>query len=140
MPEIAFTVPGVPVPQPRPRACIRGSHASVYGAKSDHAVHAFKATCRLAARQAYRGEPLSTPLVLSLVFVLPRPQGMRWERKPMPRVPHQTKPDLDNLYKSTVDALTGLLWLDDKQIYRDETSKWIAAGDEQPHVRVRVSG
>lgn len=140
MPEIEFIINAAPVAQPRPRACIRGGHASVYGASNDHPVHAYKTMCQLAARHAYHGEPIAGPVTLTLEFVLPRPQSMVWKTKPMPRVPHTAAPDSDNLYKSTTDALKGLLWIDDRQIYREQTSKWVAAGNEQPHVRVKVAG
>lgn len=103
-----------------------------------HPVNAFKATCRLAARQAFTGPPLQGPLAVSLVFVMPRPQSMVYKKRPMPRVPHDKKPDEDNLTKATYDALKGLLFVDDCQIFRAWKEKWIAAGDEAPHVEVRI--
>lgn len=56
----------------------------------------------------------------------------------MPREPHTIKPDADNLAKSVLDALSGLLFHDDKQVASLVVTKQIAAGDEQPHVVVRV--
>jgi Holliday junction resolvase RusA-like endonuclease len=56
----------------------------------------------------------------------------------MPRAFHETRPDLDNLAKSTKDALTGILWRDDSQIAILNARKVIAAGDEQPCVEVQV--
>jgi Holliday junction resolvase RusA-like endonuclease len=109
------------------------------GSRKAHPVAAFKATCRLAAQMAYSGPPLDCPLSVRLVFVMPRPSALQWKTRPMPRLPHAKKPDVDNLTKSVLDALTGLLWLDDAQIAACSIEKWIAAGDEQPHVEVEVS-
>lgn len=140
-PEIMLTltivVPAVPVAQPRPRATAVGRHARVYNAPGP--VDAFKASVRLAASAAFNGAPLEGPLRVDAIFVFPRTKSMIWKTKPMPRVWHAKKPDRDNLDKSVLDALTGLLWRDDAQVCAGELEKWIAAGDEQPHVRIVVS-
>lgn len=57
----------------------------------------------------------------------------------MPRIPHGKKPDRDNCDKSVMDALTGLLWVDDAQVCDGRLTKWIAAGDEQPHVMIEIT-
>ena len=56
----------------------------------------------------------------------------------MPRQPHTSKPDGDNLEKSTLDALSGLAFLDDRQVWWVNRQKLIASGDEQPHVEIRI--
>lgn len=146
--HITLVIPAVPVAQPRPRASSFGGRVRVHevvsiksadGSRKPHPIAAFKATCRMAAQQAYSKEPLDGPLSVRLVFVMPRPTAMQWKTRPMPRLPHAKKPDVDNLAKSVFDALTGLLWLDDAQIAACSIEKWIAAGDEQPHVVVEVS-
>jgi len=133
---IEFTVPAVPVAQPRPRAAMRGAHACVYHKAGP--VDAFKASVRLAASQAFSGSPLAGPLRVDAEFVFPRTKAQTWKRKPMPRIPHAKKPDRDNLDKALLDSLTGLLWVDDAQVCDGRITKWIAAGDEQPHVLVTV--
>lgn len=149
-PGISIHIPAVPVSQPRPRATLAhgGKGARMHevthikrsdGTRVPHPIAAFKATCRLAAQQAYSGPPLDCPLSVRLTFVMPRPTALLWKTRPMPRVMHAKKPDVDNLAKSVFDALTGLLWLDDAQIAACSIEKWIAAGDEQPHVVVEVS-
>jgi len=133
---IRFTVPAVPVAQPRPKATRRGNHAAVYNPKGP--VDVFKATVRLAASEAYQGAPLECPLGVSLTFVFPRTNGQVWKRKPMPRLWHGKKPDRDNLDKAVLDSLTGILWRDDAQVCDGRIRKLIASGDEQPHVDVFV--
>lgn len=136
---IRFVIPAIPIAQPRPRAIsVSGKGRSVPPPKS-HAVHDFKATCRLVASQHYQGAPLEGPLSLKLVFVMPRPDKLRWKTRPMPRQPYAAKKnDYDNLAKSITDALTGLLWVDDGQIWQADIVRVIASGDEQPHVEVEV--
>ena len=144
---IVLTVPSVPVAQPRPRATVRGKRAGVYnvtsiktsgGTRKAHPIVAFKATVRRAFQATYQGAPMSGPLRVDITFVLPRRKALIWKTKPMPRLPHVTKPDRDNLDKAVMDALTGLAWQDDCQVCQGEIQKWIAAGDEQPHVDIRI--
>jgi len=148
--SIAFTVPAVPVAQPRPRATLApgGESARMHevthiknantGDRKAHPIVAFKATVRLTAQGIFKGAPLEGPLRLNVLFVMPRPGNMIWQRRPMPRALHEKRPDLDNLAKSTKDALTGILWRDDSQIAILNARKVIAAGDEQPCVEVQV--
>lgn len=134
--EISFRVPCVPVAQPRARATTINGRARMYEAKAGHEIHAFKATVRLAARQAYAGPPLTGPLYVGMTFVFPRPKGMIWKKRPMPRVRKVSKPDVDNLVKSLADSIG--LYADDAQIVVCYCQKFIAAGDEQPHVDVVI--
>ena len=136
---IEFLVPAIPIAQPRPRAANIGGRIVMRSAASSHPSNAFKATARIAASGVYSGPPLTGSIVLTVVFVLPRPKNRIWKSRPMPRENHTKRPDLDNLMKSLKDALSGTIWKDDSQVfmYRD-CCKVIAAGDEQPHAEVRI--
>lgn len=136
--EIRIHVPAVPVAQPRARATAINGRPRMYEAKKEHAIHAFKSTVRMAARQAYSGAPLEGPLKVDATFVFPRPGRLRWKTRPMPREPHASKPDRDNCDKAILDALKGLAFVDDGQVCAGQIEKWIAAGDEQPHVTVII--
>lgn len=135
MSEIRFTVPAVPVAQPRPRAVSMNGSARVFGAPKSHPVHAFKATCRMACEDIVN-VPLEGPLAIVLAFILPRPKLPK--KLGTHRLPHTKRPDFDNLEKSVVDALTGRAWKDDAQLCDVRTTKWIAAADEAPHVEVCI--
>jgi Holliday junction resolvase RusA-like endonuclease len=140
---ITFTVPCVPVAQPRQRhrvAVINGHTRAMNYTPASSPVNAFKATVRLAASAAYQGPPLDEPLGLSAVFVLPRPKSLCWKRRPMPRCRHVGRCDLDNFTKALKDALKGLLWVDDNRVleYLPPFGIVVASGDEQPHVEVTV--
>lgn len=134
---IAFKIPAVPVAQPRQRHAIVAGHVRNY-TPADHPANVFKAVCKLAFRQAYQGPPLDGPLVVQIGFVMPRPARLVWKKRPMPRVPHSQKPDVDNLLKSVFDSLNGLAWGDDSQIAELLASKSIAGGDEAPHVWISI--
>lgn len=144
---IIIRVPAVPVAQPRARVSSFGGHARAYtpptlgeGAnKRPHPIHAFKATLRLAAERAYAGPPLEGPLRVDVLFVFPRQSAKVWKTKAMPRYRHVTKPDRDNLDKAVLDALKGLVFVDDCQVCAGEPEKWHAAGDEQPHCVVTIT-
>lgn len=140
---IELHIPSVPVAQPRSR--MRTLHLRVGGTisqayvPSKHPVNAFKASVR--GEWCYRYghvAPLDGPLSVELLFVFPRPKNRIWKTKPMPREPHDKKPDLDNLAKSVLDALNQIAWRDDSQIVRLTATKQTASGDEQPHVVVRI--
>jgi Holliday junction resolvase RusA-like endonuclease len=139
--RIAICVPGLPVAQPRQRHRVvtsgGRSFATNFTPRNDP-VNAFKAAVQLAAQQAYQGPPLTGPASLTLTFFFPRPKGMCWKKRPMPREFKSNKPDWDNLGKSVCDALTGLLWGDDSQLAKIIVEKWIASGDEQPRTEIVV--
>lgn len=143
MEPIEFIVPAVPVAQPRQRHRVvepKHDRRFVHNyTPTGHPVNAYKATIRQVFSEVYSGPPLTGALRLIAIFVLPRPSSMRWKRRAMLRVRHcKKRPDLDNLVKSLQDALNGLAWHDDGQVASHDTSKWIAAGDEQPHVAVKI--
>ena len=89
---IAFTVHAVPVAQPRGRAAVsKSGKPFVRSANAGHAINGFKGAVAYAAAQAYTGPPLDIPLRMRIVFVMPRPGGMVWKNKPMPRAPYAPK-------------------------------------------------
>jgi Holliday junction resolvase RusA-like endonuclease len=105
---------------------------------SAHPINAFKATVRMAARQAYDGKPLEGPLSATMVFLFPRTKAMTWKTKPMPRAWFTRKPDADNCAKGVLDSLNDWLFVDDSQVVTLIVEKLYAAGDEQPGVYVVI--
>lgn len=128
---ITFRVHAIPKPQPRPRATIRGKHAAVYN-PSD--ADDWKGSVARAAMKHRPDEPIAYPVYLTIEFVLPRPRGHYGTGRNAgilkPSAPFwcATKPDLDNLEKSVMDALTDIgMWDDDSLVVEKETSKCYAA-------------
>ena len=137
---IEFTIPSIPVAQPRQRHRVVQSggraFATNYTPKADP-VNAFKAACQIAARAVHQGPPLDCPIVMDVVFVFPRPASVL-KRDGSGRLPHTIKPDRDNVMKSLQDALNGLLYRDDSLIYSGNVSKFRASAIEQAHVEVKI--
>ena len=109
-----FFVPGTPAAQPRVRMVRSNGH--VYTPRS---ADAWKTAVR-AAWRALQQEPLEGPVRLSLNFHMPRPTSHTTSRglltKSAPTA-HICKPDIDNLAKAVMDALTDAgAWHDDCQI------------------------
>lgn len=129
----------VPVAQPRGRAFAVGGRAHMGNVPSGHPVYDFKASLRVAFVAAYQGPPLDGPLRMDCVFVMPRPKGLFWKTRPMPRLPYvASKNDWDNLGKTVSDALLKVAYRDDGQLCVVRIERWIAAGDEVPHVEICI--
>lgn len=147
---IIFTVPVAPVPQPRVKFSSRGGFVKAYtptsiknsktGERKPHPIVAYKQAIKACCSAAYQGPPLTGPLRVDLMFYFPRPNAMRWKKKPMPRVRvFCGGDDGDNLTKAVWDALNKLAWEDDTQVCEWGGGKWICAGDEQPRVDVVIA-
>ena len=104
---ITFSVPGEPVPQPRPRVSTRGGFARAY-VPAKHPVHAYRQSLAAAARAAgvtQTDEPLS--VVIDAVFVRPKSHMRKSGVKPdAPKLP---RPDVDNIAKACLDALQDVI-------------------------------
>ena len=152
---IRMTVNAVPVAQPRARATSRGGHASMYSpttvktttGKKAHPILAFKSAVRASAfAKGFDGTNLmDAALRVDCCFIFPRPLKLQRKKSPTGRIPHMIKPDRDNLDKAVLDSLTGLVWVDDCQVFSGLVEKYYGAKGEAPHVsivitKVEVSG
>lgn len=136
---IAFSVDGVPKPQPRPRAFARHGRARVYDPAT---AEGWKSSVAMAAAGHRPLTPLAGLIEVDLIFRLPRPKahyhtgrraGVLRDGAPLW---HSGKPDLDNLAKAVIDALTEIgFWGDDGQIARLTVEKRYSA---RPGCDVRI--
>lgn len=140
---LSLTVDVVPVPQPRQRYTLLGGRIHNY-TPTMHPANAYKAYLRLAVQAEMRRRgltaPLEGPVILEARFYLPRPQRLNSKRYPDGPLPHKGRLDLNNLLKSTEDALLGLLYRDDSQVYRygPQTGKWYHEKGGHPRVELAV--
>lgn len=105
---LRFTVPGLPIAQPRQRHAVIAGHVRNY-TPTDAPVNSFKAAARLLAKAAHRGELITGPVRLTVDFVFPVPKKLKSN--------YVTKrPDADNLAKGVMDALNLVIWKDDSQV------------------------
>lgn len=112
---ITFSVPGDPVPQPRPRVSTAGGFARAYVPKQ-HPVHAYRQAVAAAARAAglaETGEPLN--VVIDAVFG--RPKSHMNKSGVKPTAPTLPRPDVDNIGKAVLDALQDVIG-DDTNVSR----------------------
>lgn len=85
-----------------------------------------------AMQQARFREPTADPLRFTVEFVMPR-------GKTVTRLEHTVPPDLSKLIRSTEDAMTGIVWVDDSQIIEHGTMrKRYARPGEQPGAYITV--
>ena len=129
-----FKLPGAPCAQGRPRFTARGGKIRAYDpAKS----RAYKARTALVAKAAAEkaGWELNTEspvsVKISVVMAIPksfsrvkRQQALEGLIRPA------KKPDLDNIYKCVTDALSGVIYKDDRQIVKAEMEKRYGEEDE----------
>ena len=114
--SLTFHIHTIPVPKGRPKFSKIGGFVRTYTPKK---TQDFEAYVREAAKQAMTREPLETPLAVYLYFRLPIPHSYSKKRTTACLAGSEKptkKPDLDNLAKSVLDALNGVIYLDDSQI------------------------
>ncbi len=142
---ITFTVRGIPAPQGSKRAVVHRSTGRAVVIESSTRVKPWRSDVRDAALATMAWlPPLQGPVGLELAFRFPRPKGhfgtgrnagvLRANAPIWPAV----KPDIDKLARSTLDALTGLLFVDDAQVVDLGLRKRYADGDP-PGVTVTVN-
>ena len=120
---IRFFAPGIPRPG--------GSKKGFYSAKlkrvlivdASKNVAPWRQTLIHFAGMAYQGPPLDGPLRLDVVFTMPRPKAHYRIRARLPQelrseapMFHTSAPDTTKLLRAVEDALTGIVWRDDRQI------------------------
>lgn len=136
--HLKFFVAGYPAPKGSKKGYVRGGRAilvesSKHAAPWAQAVHwDVRQTLALWGTQ---GCPVAaTPMQVRLHFEMPRVG--RIEKRI--GVVHDRMPDLDKLVRCVLDALTGLLWKDDGQVWKIEASKAYVDPSYPPGVHIEV--
>lgn len=119
-------IPGRPAPQGSKRHLGNGIMV-----ESSKAVKPWRVDVAWAAREAFLS-PMDGPVRLELGFVMPRPKSA-----PKKSTPAAIKrPDLDKLVRAVMDAITGVVVVDDSQIVHLVATKRIAEIGEQSGVEL----
>ncbi len=117
MMQIVFTVPGPPRGKGRPKFARRGNFVQTY---TDAKTASYEDQIKFYALQAMgSSEPFKTPLQAFLYIRLPTPQSYSKKRtkdclEGLERP--SKKPDIDNVAKSYLDAMNGVVYVDDTQV------------------------
>lgn len=110
-----LTIDGVPVAKGRPRLGRYGT----YTPKKTQEYEEYVKMCWVAK---YGGiQPSEQPLEVNIVFYMPIPKSYSKKQRAEilnGRLKPTKKPDIDNLIKSVLDALNGLVYADDSQIIK----------------------
>jgi Holliday junction resolvase RusA-like endonuclease len=128
--QLAFVVPGVPVPQGSKKAFVIGRRAVIVDDNADK-LKPWRAKVRDAAETALAGRPGFPDAVYVLLdFHMPRPPSVK-------RLRPSVRPDIDKLTRSILDSLTdsGVL-KDDGQVVSVHSKKFYA--DDEPHVAIKI--
>jgi Holliday junction resolvase RusA-like endonuclease len=112
-----FFIAGIPRGQPRVKAFRFGEHARVYTPRGDH--DNWRDLVLIAAQEHKPERPMEGSVNVEMVFGMPRPKWHYTKKGLRPNAPrfHTGRPDLDNLEKLIMDALTqARFWRDDSQV------------------------
>ena len=116
---VHFEIEITPVAKGRPRYARRGNFVQTY---TPTKTREYEDVIRENAKMAMgMSDPLETPLNVYLCFGMPIPSSTpkkALESYLNGSVRHTKKPDLDNLGKAVLDAMNGVVYLDDNQIVR----------------------
>lgn len=120
MNELRVFIPGEPCAQGRPRFSTAGGFVRAYDpAKSRNYKAYVKAVCAEEAKK--QGWLFNTDLPLKVEIIaglsIPSSKSKKWKQAAMDGKEKPTKkPDVDNIVKTVTDALSGVIYKDDKQI------------------------
>lgn len=129
-----LTITGKPLGQPRQRISVVAGRARNY-LPSDNPIHGFK----YAIRAAWGLRPqIEGPVCMKVTAYFPRPKSRTKKRGPNPAYPHTGKPDADNVGKAVMDALNGLAYRDDSQVWVMIVVKRVTCGEKPPRTIVEV--
>ena len=137
---LKYFVRGDPVGKGRPRFARRGPGVYVYAPPKtvDWETKVTGQTANALLRTKIRSIttlPFQGRVEADFIFFLPRPKSSKPEKEP-----HRLKkPDVDNLIKSMLDGMQGLVFDDDKVVTDVSGSKRYADDDMEPGVMVRVT-
>ena len=133
---VTYIVYGEPVGKGRPRFARRGNFVSTY---SPQKTKTYEDEIRLMAKAAMgASEALETPVTVAIYIRVGIPASFSKQKRKdaLAGILKPTKkPDIDNIAKCFLDAMNGIVYLDDKQVVNLHLTKVYA---ETPAVEIMV--
>lgn len=144
MQPLRFIVLGVPAPKGSARAFFVKNLGRAVVTAANAKTRPWEQAIRAEAERARDGAPAATgPVSVRAVFRMPRPKGhfaASGALRSSAPAAHAKKPDADKLVRTLLDALTGVLFVDDGQVTRIDAEKRFVRFGESPGVEVEVEG
>jgi len=151
--EITFTVIGRPqqrgskkvglIPQGSNGFLMKNGRPVVVARDANENSKAWMDSVKLAAYDAYRGELLMGPVEMLVRFYFKRPNSHYGTGKNVIQLKasapmyHSQSPDLDKLVRCLGDALTGVVYVDDRQVCRTLSQREWTTTTERAEVTIR---
>ena len=134
---VRIIVPGDPHGQPRAGVRTgRGRRPRFYARSA--IVQYWRQTIRDVYRATNAGNAGARAVRIRLCFYFPRPQRLMRKEVPPGRIPYTKKPDADNVSKAVMDALNGVAYTDDAQVYDLHVQKWYAPLGDDPNSYIEI--
>lgn len=131
---IKFVVYGDPLPKGSARAFVPKGWSRPIITSATKGLKQWESKIAAAAGSQANGTLLMGPLTLTIDFYLARPKSL-----PKKTAHHIKRPDLDKLIRGATDALTGVIWKDDAQVYTVTATKaYAATEDEAPRAEFTI--
>ena len=114
--QMNFMVEGTPIGKGRPKFARRGNFVSTY---TPTKTRNYEDIIRAAATQAMTEPPITTPIAVFVYIAVPVPASASKKRRGncLAGIEKPTKkPDIDNVAKCFLDAMNGIVYVDDSQV------------------------
>lgn len=139
MQVIQFEVPLLPTAQMRAKPAIIGKHATVYKCAKQKANEQSLESYLIPHRPE---QPISCPVQIKINAYFPVPKSLSKKKRVVLesyKTPYFKKPDVDNLAKQMLDALTRMqYWVDDAKVFSISCKKWYCTNNMLPHWDVQI--
>lgn len=137
--SIVFVAPIAPRGKDRPRSRIITSKTgrSFSQTYTPPATRRWEELLSAYAEQHLPDQILEGPLAVDIFAVLPRPKRLMRKKDPDGLIWHPGHPDLDNIRKATLDALSAF-WRDDSQVCYGQEFKAYAEKTGRARLGVRI--
>lgn len=130
-----ISLPGKPQTKLRPRFSRHKGKVRTYDSqKEDKTTVSWQLKARMKDKKPYEG-----PVQLDLVFYMPIPKSTPKDRRLgmlEGEIKHTVKPDCDNLVKLPLDCMNGIVYIDDKQVYKLSAEKRYS---ENPRTEIEIT-
>ena len=135
--DFEVVIPGSPIGKGRPRGTAAGGFVRLYTPKKSAD---WERSAALIARNAWMDAPLDNCAIeVEVIAVFHRPKRLMRKKDPECRVPHISKPDIDNVLKCALDmAVMAGIMRDDSLVCKISASSYYSSKLEGPSLEFRM--